>query len=182
VGGAITGDLVLSGAGWDELRVRIDPAASTSEFFFNGASQGTLSHGAGPTGRIGAIRIERFDRAGAGGDSIDFDDLVVVSASPRVAFHRADPDSSGATDLSDAIAVLEFLFRNGRAPGCAESADSNNDGRIDVSDAVAILFFLFAGQAVPPPGPPGSPCGADPDAPGSTGDLGCGLYGPCAPR
>jgi hypothetical protein len=179
VGGSITPDLVLTGEGtWDDLRVRIDVAANTSEFFFNGVSRGVIAHGTGPGNRPGAIRIERFDRAGTGGDRIRFDDLVVGNVALRL-FHRADPDSSGATDLADAVAILNFLFRRGAAPACAESADSNDDGQIDLSDALRILFYLFGGPSPPQPGPPGSPCGAGRDAPGSAGDLGCDAYGPC---
>jgi hypothetical protein len=178
IGGAITGDMALSGPDvWDDLRVTID--ASASEFFFNGVSYGTIAHGSG-SGRIGAIRIERLDRVGTGGDSIRFDDLVIEDA-PRRPFHRADPDSSGSTNVTDAIALLGFLFRGGSVPACAESADANNDGQIDVSDALAILLHLFGGRPIPPPGPPGSACGTDPDPPSSAGDLGCGVYEPCAP-
>jgi hypothetical protein len=178
VGGSVTPDLVLSGEGiWDDLLVKIDVAANTSEFFFNGSPRGTISHGSGPRNRAGAIRLERFDRAGTGGDRIRFDDLVVGSA--LRSFHRADPDASGATDLADAVVILRYLFRRGAAPSCADSADSNDDGRIDLSDALGILFYLFGGPPPPPPGPPGSPCGPSRDAPGSAGDLGCDAYAPC---
>ncbi len=60
-----------------------------------------------------------------------------------------------------------------------EQRDSNNDGQIDISDALHLLFYLFGGPPPPPPGPPSSSCGADPDAPGSGRDLGCGAYPPC---
>ncbi len=87
VGTTITGDLILSGGGaWDDLYVRIDAAANTSEFFFNGESHGTISHGTGPGSEVGAIRIERLDRAGAGGDRIRFDDLVIERIRRRPTF------------------------------------------------------------------------------------------------
>jgi hypothetical protein len=49
-------------------------------------------------------------------------------------FHRGDPDNNGATDLTDAILIFNFLFQNGDAPTCAESADFNNDAAIDLTD------------------------------------------------
>jgi len=180
IGGEVTSDMELSGSGdWDQLLMKIDTASDTSEFLLNGVSHGVLSHGSGPTDNVGAIRIERFDRVGADCHSIFFDDFIIESAALR-AFHRGDADSSGTIGISDAIAILGFLFRGGAAPGCAESADWDNDGSIDIADGLRVLFFLFAGGPPPPaPGPPGAPCGADPDAPGSKGDLGCGAYDRC---
>jgi hypothetical protein len=181
IGGNVTGDLVLSGTEvWDHLRVKIDTAANTSQFFFNEVLAGTIDHGTGPTNRVGAVRIERLDRAGTGGDAIHFDDLVIASGAPP-RFHRGDPNASGAADITDAIFLLAYIFERGSAPTCLEAADAQNDGQIDVSDPLAILFHLFAGRALPPPGPPGSPCGPDPDAPGSSRDLGCGRYDACGP-
>jgi hypothetical protein len=92
----------------------------------------------------------------------------------RASFHRADPDSSGTTDISDAIALFAYLFLGGSAPACMESGDINNDGVIDITDGVVVLLFLFLGGDPPaPPGPTSSPCGPDPDPAGSAADLGC---------
>jgi len=96
-------------------------------------------------------------------------------------FHRGDPDSSGEADISDAIIIFGYLF-----PGrpftlsCLESADTNNDGTIDISDGIYLLSWLFTGGPEPAaPGPVGAPCGVDPDAAGSAGDLGCESYTAC---
>ena len=95
-------------------------------------------------------------------------------------FHRGDPNRSGELDLSDAIFVFLYLFAGGSEPSCLESADANNDGDINITDGVSILDFLFSGGApISNPGPPGVPCGLDPDAPGSTLDLGCDAYDRC---
>jgi hypothetical protein len=97
-----------------------------------------------------------------------------------VPFHRGDADGDGALSITDAIALLGYLFLARPAPACLEAADADNDGRIVLSDAVAILNYLL-GAGPPPaePGPPGAPCGLDPDAPGSPAALGCGEYLPC---
>lgn len=55
-----------------------------------------------------------------------------------------DADGNGRLQLSDAIAVLDFLYRNGRMPGSPFGADANGDGRLDVSDARTILERLYA--------------------------------------
>ncbi len=99
---------------------------------------------------------------------------------PRPLFHRGDTNADGATDISDAIAILGFLFLGGEELPCRESADTQNDGGVDISDAVALLSFLFLGGPPPAaPGPARAPCGLDPDEPGSAGDLGCSQYTHC---
>lgn len=95
-------------------------------------------------------------------------------------FRRGDSDSSGTTDLTDAIFTLTYLFLSGSAPSCLEAADSGNDGRIDIADPILVLDHLFRGGPAPPaPGPGPGPCGPDTDFPGSVADLGCDEYGAC---
>ncbi|MBI4604881.1 MAG: VCBS repeat-containing protein [Planctomycetes bacterium] len=96
-------------------------------------------------------------------------------------FHRGDPDASGRTDISDAIVVFGHLFLwDPTALPCLESADADNDGAIDISDGIYLLRWLFTGGPEPAaPGPAAAPCGVDPDATGSPGDLGCAAYPPC---
>ena len=93
-------------------------------------------------------------------------------------FHRADPNDDGITNLTDGVAVLDFLFRGGVTPTCLESADANDDGEISLTDGVVILSFLFQGGAPPAaPGAPPAACGTDPvDSPA---DLGCDTYTSC---
>jgi hypothetical protein len=80
---------------------------------------------------------------------------------PAATFRRGDADGDGKVDVSDAIAVLSWLYLDGAAPGCADAADVNDDGAVDVSDGVAVLRFLFLdGTAPPAPGP--QDCGEDP--------------------
>jgi len=97
-----------------------------------------------------------------------------------IPFHRGDPNVDGTTDISDAIALLGFLFRGGAAPSCLDSADTNDDGRLDISDGIGLLNFLFRDGASPaPPGPTTAPCGVDPQRPGSLDNLGCDAYPRC---
>jgi hypothetical protein len=95
-------------------------------------------------------------------------------------FHRGDPDGSGLVDLGDPVFLLDYLFLGGAEPSCLESADVNNDGELEITDAVYLLGFLFSGWAPPPsPGPPGGPCGREPDPWDSQIGLGCKIYPRC---
>jgi hypothetical protein len=112
--------------------------------------------------------------------SLDLNLNGVPDECDRPTFHRGDPNNDGKSDLSDGVAIFEFLFLGANEPGCTESADANNDGTIDISDGIFLLSYLFLGGPPPAaPGPPGTPCGLDPDAPGSAGDLGCDSYKAC---
>ena len=78
VGNSVTADMLLTGPDiWDDFYVIIDTSANTSEFFFNGVSFGTISHGATPANVVGLVRVERLDRSSAAGDDIRFDGLTV---------------------------------------------------------------------------------------------------------
>jgi hypothetical protein len=80
----------------------------------------------------------------------------------RCDFRRGDADSTGRVNITDAIVILEHIFREGRAPTCLDAADFDDDGFIEVRDAVAIWAFLShgTGLSAPPPGP--FECGPDP--------------------
>lgn len=102
---------------------------------------------------------------------------------PSAPFYRGDPNESGASDISDAIRILEVLFVGGHDIGCMESADVNDDGSVDLADSTHLLRWLFgADAAAAPPAPPGAPgegaeCGVDPED--SPADLGCVSYASC---
>jgi hypothetical protein len=79
-------------------------------------------------------------------------------------FRRGDVDASGAAELTDAVALLDHLFRGGPAP-CADASDADDDGQLGLTDAVVLLQWLFQGG--PAPGAPGPfDCGEDPTADG----------------
>jgi hypothetical protein len=91
-------------------------------------------------------------------------------------FIRADSNTDGAVDISDAIATLTALFLEEAALPCLSAADSNDDGTVDISDAIKALTFLFLGgdANIPPPGP--FTCGEDPTA----DSLSCDAFPSCA--
>jgi hypothetical protein len=79
----------------------------------------------------------------------------------KARFYRGDcnlSDMGGmSVDISDAAAVVSFLFMQGTwkfNPPCLDACDCNDDGRIDLADAICVLqYYLQAGEFPPAPGP-----------------------------
>jgi hypothetical protein len=80
--------------------------------------------------------------------------LVVVPPGGRVI--PGDANGDAGLDISDAVALLGFLFLGGGKtlpcgdgtvthPGNISFLDWQPDGMVDISDAVAMLSFLFLG-------------------------------------
>lgn len=93
-----------------------------------------------------------------------------------VEFRRGDVNDDAAVNLSDAVSLLDYLFRAGEPPGCLEAANPNDDGQVDLTDAVYLLNHLFL-QGPAPVSPGYALCGPDPEATGS--ELGCRAYRTC---
>jgi hypothetical protein len=76
-------------------------------------------------------------------------------------FRRGDANADQALNISDAIAILGYLFAGGFVP-CQAAADATGDARIDISDPIRILGHLFLGgePGIAPPGP--GYCAAEP--------------------
>lgn len=108
-----------------------------------------LANGLGSPFPISNIFIE------AGGQSrspflIDGAVTVLPFALPLPTFfRRGDADRSNQVNVADAVFVLSFLFSNGPAFPCPDSADVNDNGSVDIADAIALLGFLFTGGAAP---------------------------------
>jgi len=80
---------------------------------------------------------------------------------PDSPFRRGNVDELCAIDLTDAVFILEFLFRGGAIPTCEDAADVDDNGRLELTDAVFLLNHLFQGGEPPPFPGTGAP-GADP--------------------
>ncbi len=75
----------------------------------------------------------------------------ILAATPvRAAFLRGDADKNGATEITDAVVLLNFMFLGGPPAHCEPVADVNDDGALDLSDPVGLLNHLFLGGAAPP--------------------------------
>ncbi|MDE0958098.1 MAG: PepSY domain-containing protein [Planctomycetota bacterium] len=73
-------------------------------------------------------------------------------------FRRGDSNGDGATDISDAVAILGYLF-NGSTLQCIDAADVHDTGEVNISDTVALVIYLFGGGT--PPAAPFPSCGWD---------------------
>ncbi len=83
-----------------------------------------------------------------------------LSVGPRApAFMRGDANADGSQDLSDVIAILNYLFLGSRAPECLKSADLDDSSEVDITDGIFLLNHLFTGGRAPIAPYPG--CGAD---------------------
>ena len=77
-------------------------------------------------------------------------------------FRRCDASDDGRLDVSDAVFILEWLFRRGPTPACDPAADCDADGGVNITDAVYALVHLFRGGAPPPAPFPDCGFGNDP--------------------
>jgi hypothetical protein len=105
---------------------------------------------------------------GTGTARVTFAGLSGFATLPGKNFRRGDVDANGSLEITDAVAILSFLFQGGGTPPCLEAGDIDNNGETDITDAVNDLGYLFLGA--PPPEAPGPlACGPDPAPP----FLGC---------
>jgi hypothetical protein len=81
-----------------------------------------------------------------------------------------DPNNDGATNLADAVYVINYVFKGGPAPApypvC--SGDPNADCAVNLADAVYVINYVFKGGPAPKTceqwrdGHPATPAGCGP--------------------
>ena len=99
---------------------------------------------------------------------------IICPSDGQPLFLRSDTDGSGTTNITDAIALLGYLFLGSREPPCHDAADVDDDGALLITDALRILNFLFLGGVEP--ASPFPECGVDPTEPD---DLPCAEQAAC---
>ncbi len=144
--GDVTAEQTLTGS-WDSLVVKINLAANTSEFTFNGTTIGTLSHAVtGASDTLGRIWFERIDNFAAAGHYIYFDDLMVGErAVPGDFDHDEDVDQEDFGHLQECVSEHGVMYE----PGC-ENADLDGDQDVDVSDVLSFALCLSGPDQVSP--------------------------------
>ena len=65
-------------------------------------------------------------------------------------FLRGDGNQDLAIDVSDAVFILGYLYRNEHVPRCLDACDTNDDGDLDIGDAIYVLSLLFDNGPLPP--------------------------------
>jgi hypothetical protein len=66
----------------------------------------------------------------------------------------------GTINLTDAISVLNYLFRGLEVVSCEDAADVDDNGTLNLTDVIVLLNHLFRGG--PPIAPPYPDAGVDP--------------------
>lgn len=106
---------------------------------------------------VNGIRL--WTESGEGEENrIYVDDVALLQDVPP-AFVRGEINCDGQSDLSDAVASLNYQFLAGNPPCCLAAADVNGDGSLDLTDAVTWLNFSFLGGG--PPAAPYPKCAVD---------------------
>jgi len=90
----------------------------------------------------------------------------VFEPATDVAFVRGDGNCDGILEITDAVLLLDWLFRGSRLACCRAAFDTDANDRREITDAVYLLSFLFQGG--PAPAAPFPSC-----APAPVGDAGC---------
>lgn len=106
--------------------------------------------------RFGPLEKSTLLVAADGAVSIDPfapDAVLTVAGTQERPFLRGDANADLGLDISDAIAMLGFLFLGGDPLPCPDAADANDDGTLDISDPIAVLGLLFLAGDVPLPYP-----------------------------
>jgi hypothetical protein len=119
----------------------------------------------------GDPRVVDGDGDGSALPDVGADEFVPVGV---VLFFRGDANTDDAVNISDAVAILGFLFLGSpETLPCRKSADTDDTGTLVLTDAVYLLNFLFLGGPQPPS--PFSDCDVDP----TPDDLDCESFPPC---
>jgi hypothetical protein len=85
-------------------------------------------------------------------DNVELAPLTVIDSLLRISrpeTSAGDANLDYGVDITDAISIIDYLFRGLPRLPCRPAADVNADGDVDISDAIGILSFLFLGGALP---------------------------------
>jgi hypothetical protein len=87
-------------------------------------------------------RVNHYDQAGneSGFTTGNFDYIEYLCG---------DADGDLAINISDAVYLINYIFKGGPAPNPLEAGDVNLDGAVNVADAVYLINYIFKGG--PPP-------------------------------
>jgi hypothetical protein len=109
-------------------------------------------------GQEGLLSLEHFDDTGWVDITTSRDTVanilcgVSTSLSP-FAFALdvlcGDANGDAATDISDVVYLIAYIFSGGSAPAPLLAGDANCDSAVDISDVVYLIAYIFSGGAAP---------------------------------
>ncbi|MFW9842767.1 MAG: M6 family metalloprotease domain-containing protein, partial [Candidatus Thorarchaeota archaeon] len=82
----------------------------------------------------------------ANADQLDLDENGIGDACQ---FTCGDATGDETVNVSDAVHVINYVFKGGPAPDPLESGDANCDDSVNVSDAVHVINYVFKGGPEP---------------------------------
>lgn len=74
---------------------------------------------------------------------------LAILAQPIPQFKYGDANGDGKVTVSDAIYLINYLFKGGPAPDPLESGDADCSGAVNVNDVIYLINYLFKGGPVP---------------------------------
>jgi hypothetical protein len=87
--------------------------------------------------------------------------MGIGGAPAKPLFRRGDCNGDASIQLTDAVFMLNWLFKGGTEPSCVDACDADDNGAAGLTDPIIILNYLFRGGGEPAsPGP--KACGEDP--------------------
>ena len=100
--------------------------------------------------------------------------LIDITLGDAPTFRRGDADGNGRPNITDAVQILQYLFRAPNAQYCDDAMDVDDSGKVNLTDAVFLLGYLLRPDSPVPPTPLVD-CGPDPTEDGITcvGATGC---------
>jgi hypothetical protein len=160
--GAAGKQFLVVGLNFDKPGLAVTVCAKAATFALLGDNQ-TISVTA-PACASGPAEVKICTNFGCDSDPAGF----TYTGGGGTTFVRGNSNNDAKVDLSDAVAILNFLFGGipHQAP-CRDALDTNDSGGVDLSDAIYLLQFLFLGG--PDVKPPYPAAGLDPTADGLPG-------------
>ena len=111
-------------------------------------------------GVVSALEGETRFNYVVGVDTMTVYKLNMESGLKGKLFRRGEvTGDNGAPNISDAIAILNFLFKGGPSLPCEDAADINDDEKLEIADAILLFSYLFKNGD--PPANPFAACGRD---------------------
>ncbi|MFH2056045.1 MAG: dockerin type I repeat-containing protein [bacterium] len=74
---------------------------------------------------------------------------LVAGTLEVIAVAYGDANRDGSVNISDAVALIHFVFDDGEPPNPVALGDANCDGAVNITDVVYIIDYVFNGGPAP---------------------------------
>ncbi len=136
--------LQATDADLDLLAITSTPTPSGAALIDSGNGAGTFIYNPFPsdTGTTTFMEFYVTDPAGAAD--------TIRTVFQIQGFLRGDSNSDTRVDLTDAVFLIDFIFRSGRFPASPDAADVDFNGKVNVTDISFLINYLFKSGPPPP--------------------------------